>query len=103
MNNFFRKTLEVKRAINLDALLFNGQQIQNIGFSALRNKIASKYHISKFLIHCQKINNVQYLDCVNLCLDLNYQPIDCPGMIIKCEQNKDVVIPDWAPNLFEDQ
>lgn len=94
MNHFFRKALDVKQSLNLEQILYNGQRQNTFNLNDLVSKIGNLVNVNKFYIHCQNISGQQFLDCVNICLDLNYQPVDCPAMENKCKQNLPVIVPN---------
>lgn len=98
MNGFFRKAIDLKKELKLDEIIFNGQQEQFFGFGRLQIKIQQAFGVKNFFIECETLNETQYLSSISICLALNYKPMNCHEMLIKCDQNKEIIIQDWAPS-----
>ncbi len=95
MNNYFRKAIEIKKQLKLDPLIFNGEQKQFFRFKNLEFKIQLNLGIQYFFIECKFVDGVQYLISISICLDLQYNPMDCHRMIRKCNRNTEIIIQDW--------
>ena len=94
MNHFFQKVIDVKKQVNLDSLFYiDGVAERTFTFNELNTAILNHIGVEKYYIHCENLNGVQYLDCLRICLDLNYNYIDCPENTVSCKTAEDVIIP----------
>ena len=94
MNHFFEKVLDVKAKINLDSVLYtDGVAEKTFTFDELNAAILNHIGVEKYYIHCEAQNGIQYLDCIQVCLDLSYNYVDCPENTVACKTAEDVVVP----------
>lgn len=102
MNHFFQKVIDVKAKVNLDSLLYtDGEAEKTFKFDDLNAAILNHIGVEKYYIHCQTKSSVQYLDVIEICLDLSYNYVDCPEYTNNCKTTEDVVVPQISSKDFE--
>lgn len=91
--------MDVKKKVNLESLIYSdGVPERTFHFQDLNAAILNHIGVEKYYIHCETLNGVQYLDCIRVCLDLNYNYIDCPETTAHCKTDEDVVVPQLNKN-----
>ena len=97
MNHYFQKVMDVKTKVNLESVLYtDGQSEKTFSFDDLNSQILNHIGVEKYYIHCETKNGVQYLDTIEVCLDLSYNFVDCPTSTVACTTTSDVVVPQLS-------
>lgn len=97
MNRYLQKALDLKAKVGLDSLIYtDGVAERSFNFEDLNTLILNHIGVEKYYIHCKFLNGVQYLDTIEICLDLSYNYIDCPTSTVACKNTADVVVPQLA-------
>ena len=105
MNHYFQKVMDVKAKVaTLDNILYtNGQSEKTFSFDDLNSQILNLIGVEKYYIHCESKGGVQYLDTIEVCLDLSYNYVDCPTSTVACTTTSDVVVPQLSSSDIVDQ
>jgi len=98
--SYFKTTIAVAQKYNVFAALAAYGIVPNteryLHKAEILAAITDYFKISKFQIKCEKSqqSNVSYLFEVRLCLDKNYNPMDCKDLRYECPEQ--IIYPDYA-------
>lgn len=99
-HNYILIAIDLAKKYNhYNALATNGifpSNVKPVSKSDILAAIQSYYNVQSFTILCEKTSKLSgqsLLSEIRICLDLNYLPIECDSLIVKCPQQ--IIYPEW--------
>jgi len=82
INEFFSSVVDLAQKLDIYTALYRGGIIPDLvrqyNISEVQTALQATFKIEYAVINCEYNGNQQYLDSIYLCLDLNYDVVDCP-------------------------
>jgi hypothetical protein len=84
MNAYFKLVLSLKDNSGIDAALFSDGNSYEASLSTIQAKISQALGVQTFDLYCRNYNGGKILTEIRWCIDLDYNPMECPSQIIQC-------------------
>jgi len=93
MNEYFALVMKIKTEAGLEDLFFSDRTSERMEFQLedVMGLIQGRFSVTGVELECEEINGEQYLTEARVCLDLEYNYIDCPNLIASCKPGTVIV------------